>query len=159
GESGWEVCLVTDAHSPFEPGKRPVQIPLAEAQQTEPPIGIHKIKGVRNCLGNPQPFISEDTALSECAQLGMTHSESGPGGYRWRNNVPEALVAPLPIEESHGLPEAVDGPTIVTPGLVDLPETVVRLRLQDAIATGRGEREGALASGDGLVIGTAGSES
>jgi hypothetical protein len=33
---------VTDAYSPFEPGKRPVQITLAEGQQTKAPIGIHK---------------------------------------------------------------------------------------------------------------------
>ena len=66
--------------------------------------------------------------------------------------ITEALVALLPLEGCHGLPEVVDGPTIVTLGLVGLPEAVVRLRLRDAIATGRGESEGTLASGNGLVM-------
>ena len=74
------------------------------------------------------------------------------------SDITEALVALLPLEGCHGLPEIGDGPTIVPLGLVGLPEAVVRLRLQDAIATCRGESEGTLASGNGLVIGTLASE-
>src|SRR5437016_5703923 len=34
---GWEVHVLTDAHSPFEQGERSVQVALAEGQQTDPP--------------------------------------------------------------------------------------------------------------------------
>ena len=61
-------------------------------------------------------------------------------------------MAPCPLEGRHGLPEAVDRPPIVTLGLVGEAEVVVRQRVQDDIPAGRGEREGALGGGDGLVI-------
>ena len=64
----------------------------------------------------------------------------------------EALVAPRPIEERHGLPEAVDRLAIVTMGLVDSAQVEVRQRVQDDLPAGRGEREGTLGSGDGLVM-------
>ena len=71
-----------------------------------------------NCLSNPQPFFPEGTALSECAQLGMTPGEEGPGGHGGQENLAEALAVPPPVERGHGLPEAVDRPTIVALGLV-----------------------------------------
>ena len=52
----------------------------------------------------------------------------------------EALAAPRPLEGRHGLPEAVDRPTIVALGLVGDAEVVVRQRLQDDLPAGRGER-------------------
>ena len=59
-----------------------------------------------------------------------------------------------PVESCHALPEAVDGSTIVTLGLVGLAEALVRLRLQDNLPTGCGERQGALGGGASLVIRT-----
>ena len=69
-----------------------------------------------------------------------------------REHLTEALAALRPVEGRHGLPEAVDRPTIVALGMVGDAEVVVRQRLQDDIPTGRGERQGALGGGDGLVI-------
>ena len=69
-----------------------------------------------------------------------------------QDDLTEALVAPRPVEGRHGLPEAVDRPTIVALGLVGCAEALVRQRLQDDLPAGRGEREGALGGGDGLVI-------
>ena len=71
GEQGWEAGVLTEAHGPFEPGERPGQIALAEGQQTDPPRGQHEAARVRHRLGNPQPFVPEEPALSERAQLGM----------------------------------------------------------------------------------------
>ena len=103
-------------------------------------------------LGNPQPFFPEGPALGERAQLGMAPGEPGTGEHGGQEDLAEALVAPRPVEGRHGLPEAVDRPTIVALGLVGYAEVLVRQRLQDDIPAGRGEREGALAGGDGLVI-------
>ena len=36
GEIEREVCVLTDAHGPFEQGECPGQVALAEGQQTEP---------------------------------------------------------------------------------------------------------------------------
>ena len=105
-----------------------------------------------NRLGNPQPFFPEGTALGERAQLGMAPGEAGTGVHGGQDDLTEALVAPRPVEGRHGLPEAVDRPTIVALGLVGEAEVVVRQRVQDDIPAGRGEREGALGGGDGLVI-------
>ena len=46
----------------------------------------------------------------------------------------------------------VNRPTIVALGLIGKAEVAVRQRLQDSIPAGRGECEGALGGGDGLVI-------
>ena len=64
----------------------------------------------------------------------------------------EALAAPRTVEGRHGLPEAVDRPTIVALGLVGLAEGRFASAVQDNIPTGRGERQGTLGGGDGLVI-------
>ena len=69
-------------------------------------------------LGNPEPFFPEGPALGERAQLGMARGEAGTGVHGGQENLAEALVAPRPLEGRHGLPEAVDRPTIVALGLV-----------------------------------------
>ena len=53
-----------------------------------------------NCLSNPQPFFPEGTALSECAQLGMTPGEEGPGGHGGQENLAEVLAVPSPSSEA-----------------------------------------------------------
>ena len=67
---------------PLEQEERPAQVTLAEGQQAAPPRGQHKTRGVRNRLGNPQPFAPESPALSKCAELGMAYGEPGTGGHR-----------------------------------------------------------------------------
>ena len=79
---------------------------------------MHEAPGVRNRLGNPEPFFPEGTALGEHAQLSMAPGEPGTGGHRGQDDLTEALVAPRPLEGRHGLSEAVDGPTIVALELV-----------------------------------------
>jgi hypothetical protein len=68
---------------------------------------------VNNCLGNLQPFVAESLALGEQTQLGMTLGEPGTGVHGGQDRLTKTLVAPRPIEGCHGLPEAVDSPTIV----------------------------------------------
>jgi hypothetical protein len=67
GEIRWEVCLMTDAHSPFEQGDSSGQVTLAEAQPTDPVIGKHQARGVVHFLGNPQTFVPKDPTLGERA--------------------------------------------------------------------------------------------
>jgi hypothetical protein len=102
-------------------------------------------------LSDQQPFVPEGPALGERAQLGMAPGEHGTGGHG-RQGGSKALVVLHPIEIRSGLPTAVDRPPIVTLGVVDLAKVLVRQRMHDAIAASCGERESALASGDGLVI-------
>ena len=118
GEPAREVRVLTDAHGPFEQGERPGQVALAEGQQTDPPRGNHEAPGVSHRLGNPQPFVPEGTALGEHAQLGMAPGEVGTGEHGGQVDLTEALAAPRPVEGRHGLPEAVDRPTIVALGPV-----------------------------------------
>ena len=61
-------------------------------------------------------------------------------------------MAPCPLEGRHGVPQAVNRPTIVALGMVGVAEALVRQRLQDAIPASRGEREDALGGDDGLLI-------
>ena len=129
-----------------------MQVALAEEQQTNPPGGNHKARGVIHRLGNPEPFVPEGPALGEHAQLGMAHGELGTGTHSGRDDATEAFVARRPLEGRHGLPEAIDRPTIVALGLICCAEEAIRLRVQDDIPTGRGEGEGALGGGDGLVM-------
>ena len=147
GEKAREVRVLAEAHGPFEPREGPGQVALAEIQETKPVIGTHKAPGVRNRLGNPQPFFPEGTALSEQAELGMTRGEPGTGGHGGQENLAEALVAPRPIERRH---RNVNRPTIIALGLIGLAEVLVRPQVN--LPASRGEREDALGSSDCLVI-------
>jgi hypothetical protein len=107
---------------------------------------------VSSRLGNPAPFFPEDPALGERAQLGMAHGEPGTGVHRGQEDLTEALAVPRTFEGRDGLPKVVDRPRIVTLGLVGKAEVLVRQRVQDDLPAGRGERKGALASGNGLIM-------
>ena len=82
----------------------------------------------------------------------MAPGEPDTGEHGGQGELTEALVAPRPVEGRHSLPVVVDRPTIVALGLVGSAEVEVRQRVQDDIPAGRGERQGALGSGDGLLI-------
>ena len=73
-------------------------------------------RGVLHRLGDPQPFVPEGPALGERPQLGMAPGEVGTGEHGGQDGAAEALAAPPPVEGRHGLPEAVDRPTIVALG-------------------------------------------
>jgi hypothetical protein len=107
---------------------------------------------VRNGLGNPEPFFPEGPALGARAQLGMTPGEVGAGEHGGQEDLPAALATPCPLERRDGLPEGVDGLLILTLGLGGEAEGATRQRVQDDVPAGRGEREGALGGGAGLVI-------
>jgi len=62
------------------------------------------------------------------------------------------LAAQRPLKRRHGLPEEVDGPTIVILALVDIAKMLVRQGVEDDVPTSRGTRQGALASRDTLVM-------
>jgi hypothetical protein len=104
-------------------------------------------------LGDPQPFVPEGPALRERSQLGIALGKEGTGEHGGQDHPAEALTAMRPVEGRHGVPEVVDRPPIVALGLVGKAEVSVRQRLQDDLPIGRGERQGALSGGDGLVIG------
>ena len=82
-----------------------MQVALADGQQTDPPEGHHEGRGVIHDLGHPQPFLPAGTALSEQAELGMACGQVGTGEHRGQADMPEALVAPRPLEGHDGLPE------------------------------------------------------
>ena len=105
-----------------------------------------------NRLSYPEPFLPEGYALSEHAQLGMARGELGTGKHGGRDDLTEALAATRPLKGRHSLPKAANCASIVALGLVDKAEALARPRVQDDIAAGCGEREGALGSSDGLVI-------
>ena len=71
-----------------------------------------------NRLGNTEPFFSQDPAFGEHTQFGMAFGEEGTGGNSGQEDLPEALVTPRPLKGRHGLPVAVDCPTIVALGMI-----------------------------------------
>jgi hypothetical protein len=131
---------VTEVHGSFEEGERPRQVALAERQPTDGPRGQHQAHEVIHDLRNPEPFVSESTALGEQAQLGMAPGELSMGGHGGQANLAEALVAPRLLEDRHGLSEVVDRPPIVALGPVGLAEVAVHQRLQDDLPAGCGKR-------------------
>src|SRR5215470_4767524 len=96
-----------------------------------------------DCLSNPEPFLRQGAALSERAQFGMAPGEIGGMECSGQDIPTEALAAAFPVEERHALLEAVDRPTIVTLEQVDRAERLVRLYVQDGIATRQSEGKGA----------------
>jgi hypothetical protein len=106
---------------------------------------------VSSCLGNPEALFPDGTALSEYPQLGMAPGEVGACEHGEQVGL-KALVVPRIAEGRYALSLKVDHPTIVALGLVGYAKAAFRYRLLDDIPSGRGEGEGALGSGDGLVI-------
>ena len=84
----------------------------------------------------------------------MAPGEGSTREYSGQDDVTAALVAPRPIEECGGLLQAVHRPTIVPLGHIGHAKVPVHQRVQNDILASCGEREGALGSGDGLIIGT-----
>jgi hypothetical protein len=103
-------------------------------------------------LGEPEPFLPEDATLGEHPQLGMARGEVGAGVHCGHEDVTEALVAARLIKRRHDLLHAGNRPTIVALFLTGSAQVEVRQRLQAAVPTGRGEREGALGGSRGLVM-------
>ena len=63
------------------------------------------------------------------------------GVHGGQNNMAEAFVALCPVEERYGLPEAVNRPLIIAPGVVGLTEARVCERLLDDFPLSRGKHE------------------
>src|SRR4029453_11281508 len=101
-------------------------------------------------LGNLQPFFPEGVALGKRAQLGMAHGELTTRLHSGQEDLTEALAASHPVEGHYGCPKPGARPPIVALSVVGEAEVVVCQRLQDDVPASRGEREGALAGGDGL---------
>jgi hypothetical protein len=80
-------------------------------------------------LGDLQPFFAKGPALGEHLQLGMAHSEEATGVHGGQEDLTEAFVAPRALEGRHGLPEAIDRPTIITLSPVGEAKGLVRLRV------------------------------
>ena len=147
-----EVCLLTEAQGPFEPEKGLGQVALAEAQQADAPRGNHEARRVRNRLGNREALVPEGTALRERTELGMGRGEIGTGVHGGQVDQTEALVAPHTLEGRHGLSETVDRSAIGALIVVGEAEMLVRYGVHGDIATGHGQREGTLGSGNRLVM-------
>ena len=148
----------TDAHSVFEQESALRRSPWRRASRPSPHKANIRLLRVMNRLGNPQPFFPKGTALNERAEFGMAYGEAGTGEDGGQEHLAKALAVPRPGEERHGLPKAVDRLTIVALGLVGEAKGLVRQRVQNEIPASRGERQGTLSSGDGLVICTTGAE-
>jgi hypothetical protein len=129
-----------------------VQVALAERQQTKRAKGNDEIARVIDRLGNPQSFFPDGIARGERAQLGMAFGKPGTQAHSREEDLTAALVTSPPVEERHGRLEAVDGPMIVALELVGFAEVAVRQGLQDELPAVRSERQGALGSGNGLVM-------
>ena len=131
---------------------------MAQGQQAAPPRGRHQTPGVRHLLRQLEPFVPEGPALGEQAQFGVVPGEHGIGEHGGEGGQAVALAAPRPVEDQHGLPVAVDRSTIVPLALIGKAQELGRQRVQDALPAGRGEGEGLLGSGNGLIIGPPGVE-
>ena len=77
---------------------------------------------------HPLPPVPEATAAAVKAAFpkGNLYVDLHMGERRRKNQLTKALVAPCPVEERHSLLEASDGLMIVTLGLVDSAEGLVR---------------------------------
>ena len=74
---------------------------MAEGQQTKPMIGNHEAGGVRDRLGNPQPFFPRALPSANMPELGMAPGKLGTGGHGGQDDLAEALVGPHPVEGRH----------------------------------------------------------
>ena len=138
--------------STVQAGEGPRQVTLAESEQTKPPRGHYEAPGATVRLGDPAPFFAEGDPFGEAPQLGMARGERGAGEHSGELRETEALAAMHPVEGRDGLPAVVYRSMIVTLEPVGKAEEVVRQCLEDNLPTGRSERQGALAGGDGLVM-------
>jgi hypothetical protein len=62
---------------------------------------------VIDCLGNPQPFFPQGSAIGERPQLGMAPGEPATGGHGGQEELGKTLMTRRTLKGRHGLPEAV----------------------------------------------------
>ena len=96
GERSEEVRALVDAHGLFEQRERPGQVTLAQGEATAPPRGKRTARRMVHCLGDPQPFVPQSSALGERAQLAMACGESSPAGHGWREHISAAPHRGMP---------------------------------------------------------------
>ena len=70
-----QVRVLTDARSAFEQRERLVQVPLAEVEQADTPIGMHQAGGVIDRLGNAQPVFADGNPLGKRPHLGQAQDK------------------------------------------------------------------------------------
>ena len=97
-------------------------------------------------LGNAQPCVPDGAPCGECAALGMARASAAREARRAGDPHRRAHVG-APPRAPRASAQAIDGPTIVTLVLVGDTEILLRQRMQDHVAVGRGHRRGALGGG------------
>ncbi len=152
GEPDGRVYILTDTRGPFEQREGPGQVALVEGS-----AGLSPTRQASRLPGCATPRQSaalrpRGHSLRRNMPNSAWHAAGVHGRPRRQDHLTEALVAPRTLKGRHSLPEVVDRPTIGALGLGRCAEAQVRQRPQDNLPTGRGEHQGTLRGGDGLVI-------
>jgi hypothetical protein len=107
---------------------------------------------VRNRLSNLQSFFPERTSFSEHAEFGVTHGEEGQGLHRRQRGLTKTLTPLFIWKRCDGLPEAIDPLPVSTLSPVGGTKVEMCQGMHNRVSASGRERQGALASGDSLVI-------
>ena len=141
-----EVRVLTEAQGPFEQGE-PWAGHLGGGPAGRSPTRPHEASGVMtaSAIWSSSPRARpQRTCPARHGTRRARHED-----YGGQDDLTEALVTLCPVERRHGLPEAVDRPTIVTLGLVGSAEIEVRQGVQDdippAVASARARWAAAIA--------------
>jgi hypothetical protein len=91
------VRFLTEARSAFEHRQRLVQVPSAEVEHADTPIGNHQAGGMIDCLGNVQPFLADGHPLGKRPHLRQAKGQLGTRVHGGKDGLTQALVAPLAL--------------------------------------------------------------
>jgi hypothetical protein len=121
----------------FEYGQGVREIPLAQGQRTLPRLRKDGAAQVRRLLGKANSFCGAGAPLSKLPALCQAVREPAPrphGGHHHAG----ARMAQRALEDREGLPEHVDGATVVLQGEAIRAVVAERSRLLEGIPTRRG---------------------
>src|SRR5262249_36521665 len=109
-------------------------------------------KGVCGSLGDPHPFLSKLSPLSESAALGKTVDEVTAREHRGETGQTKALLEQRIVETHHVLAVALRRLAIVSQTEVGKSQLVLRHSREANIPQGSGNGQCALATLNGMVI-------
>src|SRR5713101_7353456 len=121
-----------------------IEVPSAEVERADTPIGMDLAVWVLDRFGDPDPVFPTGNPVGELSQLGKGPGKEGSGQHREKTCQTEALSGQIAAERLDGPALELHRPSIVAQMEVGHAEVVIRHDPDAQISYGLGDGEGAL---------------
>jgi hypothetical protein len=147
-----DMCGVALGKNVFEHRDGASELPLAQGQIAELMLRSDRSGEVPRSVSNPDCLPAAGNPLAKISHFYQTVYQPRVAPHRGQHHDPKALVALLALKGCQSLPEEVHSPPIVPQAEVNGTQVAKHHSLVDPIPTDGGQGQGALATGDRVII-------